>query len=188
MKTKRALVLISLLLLCINGFSQTAGYKKAEKQIGYSALDLRYGNDTYHYTFSVRDGIVSWNYSGPNGKKKGNFHCNKAVDGDIIASECKGVVYWYFAGWFVWEMVEENNRYDDILYKRSMQALEFSIAEFKKGKKTSFGAYERARDAYLEIKASEAKGQSALWDTLVLYSYALNEHEMRVSDLYDYNF
>ena len=53
----------------------------------------------------------------------GRFQCNRFIAGDIVTSECSGVVHWYFAGRFDFEMVEEKGQFDGILYKWAMEAL-----------------------------------------------------------------
>ena len=184
-------VLFTILLLFIWGvtYSRPSDSRETDEQIGYAEMNLKYGLSYYNYTFSIRNGLVTWKYSGPDGNGNGHFRCNREVSGETISALCQGVVYWSFAGTFIWQMVEKKGEYDGLLYKRAMSALESSMSELERGKKTSPEAYERVRQTYMEIKeAEDGKSTSSLWDTLVFFSYAMNEHELKVSDLYNYDF
>jgi len=102
----------------------------SEPQYDYKAIHLKYGLQEHIYKFTVSDGIVNWSYSGEYGNLSDAFSCNKNVDGDVITTECVGVVYWYRAGEFFWSMTEELGKYDAILYKRGKDALEHSLEYF----------------------------------------------------------
>ena len=190
MKIKNLIVILACLIVSIGAYSQNPANRiNNSEQYGYSAMDLRYGYSLYKYIFTVQGGLVIWQYSSPNGNTSGSFHCNSSISGNIITAECKGVVYWYFAGEFIYRMVEENNKFDSILYKWAIDALDSSMKEFEISKKTSVDAYNRVRDIYLEIKkAEDGRASRSLWDTLCYYSYIINEHKLKVADLYGYNF
>ena len=187
---KRLAIVFICLIPCLAAFAQGWSSQKSEDQIGYSAMELRYGYSLYFYTFSLRNGVVTWKYSGPQeSHANGRFMCNNAIEGDIITEECQGVVYWNFAGGFIWEMVENKGKFDSILYKWAIEALQSSLSKLEKGKKTSPEAYERVQETYLNIKlAEEGKARDSLWETLCLYSYAMSEHPLLVEDLYNYDF
>lgn len=194
MKSFPLVILLSLLFLIPRAtgcFAQSGGFStsQTERQIGHSILDMRYGYDFYRYVFDVRDGVVNWSYSGPGGQQSGRFYCKRNVAGDIITTECTGIVYWQFAAIFIWDIVEKIQDIDNIRYKWAISALESAVSCFERTKKTSPNAYERVLLTFNTIKdAEEGKGDDSLWDVLCLFSYAMSEHELIVEDLYDYNF
>ena len=189
----RAVLLSTFLLFVYPVYSsaQSGGFStgRTSGQYGLNQLKKTYGYDLYKYTFEVRNGLVSWTFSGPSGGDRGRFSCNPSIEGDIVTAECVGVVEWQFAARFIWELVEKIGSIDNIRYKWAMSALESAVSCFDKAKKTSPKAYERVYNTYKEIKdAEKGKGEEPLWDVLMLYSYIMSEHDLVVEDLHDYNF
>ena len=172
------------LLLLASMFSMHAA---EPSQYGYKAVEQRYGSETYRYMFSVKDGIVNWTYKGPNGNMSDSFYCDSYVLGDIITSECEGIVYWYFAGRFIWEMVEEHGKFDKTLFTWGREALEKSLKCFAKAKETSPDAFDRVLTNY-DYLMKGINGELDLWSVLCDLSYFLTEHALQVEDLYNYNF
>lgn len=199
-KPMRHFVLTILLcLLCVTSLAQYGGayvpkrgsdyVQKETEQIGYRAVQQRYGLTEYNYTFDVRNGVVSWKFFGSIGNGSGRFRCNRNIAGEIIAAECVGVAYWNFACMFLWDMVEKLGKFDSIMYKRAVEALETALKQLEKGKATSPGAYNRVNLTYTDIqKAEKGEAKMSLWDTLCFYSAAMAENALNVSDLYDYDF
>lgn len=189
MRLKTLIAILLCLSICGLAFSQSKnrGRKKTpEGQRGYSNIELQYGQDRHCYTFDVKGGEVSWDYSGPDGSRTGTFRCNGSVNGNVIASECKGVVNWYFTWKFVSEMVDKKGSFDKFAYNMAIQSIEASLIEFEKARETSPEAYNRIQHSYLELKNAEGKGEQALWRTIV--SLAAEDHTLAVADLHDYNF
>lgn len=188
MRLKTLIAILLCLSICGLAFSQSKnrGRKKTpEGQRGYSNIELQYGQDRHCYTFVVKGGEVSWDYSGPDGSRNGTFRCNGSVNGNVIASECKGVVNWCFFLKFVTEMVDA----DAVLpgsYNMAIQALETSLSEFECARETSMDAYVRVRDTLLELKNAEGKGKNALRRTLS--AVAARDGRLKVADFPEYNF
>lgn len=187
---RHPLILAFILLTGVPSYAQFGGIssRTTKEQTGYAALEARYGQDNFGYTFSVTDGVVTWKFSSTMGNDAGRFRCNNSISGEIIAAECKGVAFWNFACMWLWNMVERKGKYDSLWYKWVIEALESSIENLEKGKTTSPNAYKRVNDTYLAIKKAEkGKGEMSLWDTLCFYSYATSE-KLDVEDLYNHDF
>lgn len=189
---KKKILTIFFSVCCIASMGQTKYVPKppkVEEQIGYTALEAKYGLSVFRYIFNVHNGLVAWTFTSSMGNGQGQFRCNRAVPGDIISSECSGVAYWNFACMFIWDMVEKHNKFDSLSYKWALEALESALKQLEKGKATSPGAYNRVNLTYTDIqKAEKGENQMSLWDTLCFYSAAMAENALDVSDLYDYDF
>ncbi|MBQ5981359.1 MAG: serine/threonine protein kinase [Prevotella sp.] len=158
--------------------------EKKDIQLKTSSISENYAGRKYNYNIKVENGILDWTFSGEGGNDRRKLDCNPNIDADVIIAEFKGLAYWDIASELIFYMVEEQKFYSDDLYESGKDALSKCVSNLSKARGNCPKAYEKAHDMYKNLINAENDGADALWDELMLYSYALGEHPLSVCDIY----
>ena len=158
--------------------------EKKDNQLKTSSISENYAGRKYNYNIKVENGILDWTFSGEGGNDRRKLDCNPNIDADVIIAEFKGLAYWDIASELIFYMVEEQKFYSDDLYESGKDALSKCVSNLSKARGNCPKAYEKAHDMYKNLINAENDGADALWDELMLYSYALGEHPLSVCDIY----